>query len=318
MRSLLPCSTDHAVDRAAPRRRMTVNRLIVAAWLIAIAADSAMAQPSKKAVIEEKTLTTDDNVELKATYFKSTSGKDAPVIIMLHGKGGSRRQYKAFATELQVKGDFAVITVDLRGHGDSQQTKKGELKKTDYTNMVTNDMEAVRDFIFDEHQKEQLNMNKQGIVACEFSASVALTYTEMDWDKKPFDDSPVPGQGTPRGQDVRALALISPDISTPGLLAGKAAGIVRTFPIAVMIGAAEKDKIHDLASSKKLYDQFLTKRGEKEDNMLYFSAYPEAARGMDLIVQDPTVRAHITAFLTKHVKEFHSEWRDRRSRLDRE
>lgn len=317
MRNILPCSTEHFVQSARRLHFVAANRLLMVASLFAMAfAAPVNAQPQKKPVVEERTLTTDDRQEIKITYFKSTSGKDAPVIIMLHGKGGSRRQYKSFAAELQTKSDFAVITVDLRGHGESTATKKGELKRTDYSNMVNFDMEAVRDFIFDEHQKEQLNMNKQGIVACEFSASVALTYTELDWEKKPYDDSPIPLQGTPRGQDIQALALISPDTTTPGLFGGKAASAVRALPIAIMIGAAEKDKGHDLATAKKLFEQISAKR--EKDDRLYFSPYPEAARGMDLIVQDATVRAHITAFLTKHVKALPNEWRDRRSRLDRE
>ena len=226
MRSFLPCSTEHSVDHARPLRFIAANRYFLAVSLFAIGvADSAFAQPPKKPVVDEKTLNTEDNVGIKITYFHSSVGRDAPVVIMLHGKGGSRRQYKAFATDLQTK-DFAVITVDLRGHGESTQSKK-ELKRSDYGNMVTFDMQAVRDFIFDEHQKEQLNMNKLGIVACEFSASVALTYTELDWEKKPYDDSPNPLQGTPRGQDVQALALISPDVTTPGLLGAKAASAVR-------------------------------------------------------------------------------------------
>lgn len=316
MRSFLPCSTERSVGHAHPVRLIAATRFFLAASLLAIGfAQSVQAQPPKKPVVEDKTLNTDDNVGIKISYFHSSLGKEAPVVIMLHGKGGSRRQYAKFAADLQTKADFAVITVDLRGHGESTQSKK-ELKRADYANMVTFDMQAVRDFIFDEHQKEQLNMNKLGIVACEFSASIALTYTELDWEKKPYDDNPNPLLGTPRGQDVQALALISPDVSTPGLFGAKAATAVRALPIAIMIGAAEKDKGHDLASAKKLFDQISVKR--EKDERLYFAPYPEAARGMDLIVQDATVRTHITNFLTKHVKGLPSEWRDRRSRLERE
>jgi pimeloyl-ACP methyl ester carboxylesterase len=291
--------------------------IVIAAVLAVMNGTAAFAQPPKKPVVEDKTLTTEDNVDIKISYFKSNSGKDAPVIVMLHGKGGNRRQYAKFAADLQAKGDFAVITVDLRGHGESTQLKKGELKKQDYLAMATQDMDAVRDFIFAEHQKEQLNMNKLGIVATEFSASVALTYTELDWEKQPYDDNPNPLQATPRGHDVQALALISPDTSTPGLFANKAASAVRLLPIAVMVGASEKEKTgHDLTNSKKLFDQISVKR--EKDERLYFAKYPEAVRGMDLILQDATLKAHIYAFLDNHVKKLTIEWRDRRSRADRE
>lgn len=290
---------------------------VIAVVLAAISGGTAIAQPPKKPVVEEKTLSTEDNVDIKISYFKSNSGKDAPVIVMLHGKGGNRRQYAKFASDLQKNADFAVITVDLRGHGESTQLKKGELKKQDYLAMATQDMDAVRDFIFAEHQKEQLNMNKLGIVATEFSASVALAYTELDWEKQPYDDSPNPLQATPRGHDVQALVLISPDVSTPGLFANKAASAVRLLPIAVMIGASEKEKNgHDLNTSKKLFEQISVKR--EKDERLYFQAYPEAVRGMDLILQDATLRTHVHAFLDKYVRQLTIEWRDRRSRADRE
>jgi pimeloyl-ACP methyl ester carboxylesterase len=319
MRSYSPYSLESFVCDARISRIASVIRLVALASIFSFAAaETGFAQPPKKPAFEEKTLITDDNVELKITYFKSSSGKDAAVVVMLHGKGGSRLQYKKFAQELQVKGDFAVITVDLRGHGDSSQAKKGELKKADYQAMVTQDLDAVRDFIFDEHQKEQLNMNKLGIVACEFSASVALVYTELDWEKQPYDDSPVASQRTPRGQDVHALALISPDTSTPGLFANNAASALRGLPdIAVMIGASEKEKNgRDLAMAKKLFEQISLKRDK--DERLYLQPYPGAVRGMDLILQDANLRAHIVAFLDKHLKGYPSEWRDRRSRLDRD
>jgi hypothetical protein len=39
---------------------------------------------------------------------------------------------------------------------------------------------------------------------------------------------------------------------------------------------------------------------------------------MDLVARNPNFRGHIFAFLTKYVKEHQTEWRDRRSRLDRD
>jgi hypothetical protein len=181
------------------------------------------------------------------------------------------------------------------------------------------DMEAVKQFLFDEHQKGQLNMNKLGIVACDFSAAVALVYTEFDWEKIPYDDSPTDDQRTPRGQDVQALALISPDLSTPGLLATKSVSALRGLrrPLPVMIGVSEKNG-RDVTAANKLYDLLTSKKDKEKDDHLYFEKYESDLRGMDLVTQNAMVRGHIFAFLLKHVKEHQSEWRDRRSRLDRD
>ncbi len=265
-------------------------------------------------VIEEKTLLTEDNIELKITYFKSTGGKDAPVAILLHGKQGQRRQWTGVASYLQKKEDYAVVAVDLRGNGESQLPKKSEVKKNDYPSMVTMDMQAVKDFLFEEHQKGQLNMNKTGIVACEFSAAVALVFTEVDWQKEPHDDSPVEKDRTPRGQDIQAIALVSPDATVPGLFAGKTAAAMRGLNIAVMIAASEVNT-QDLNNSKKLFEQF---SGKKENERLWFKKYPESVRGMDLILQDLQIKRDIVDFLNKYVKDHQSTWRDRRSRLERD
>ena len=278
----------------------------------------ACAQAGKEPpAAEEKTLTTEDNFDLKITYFKSNGGKDASVIVLLHGKRGQRRQWNGVAAQLQKNYDFAVVTVDLRGHGESASKKKAELKKTDYEAMVSMDMKAVKEFVYDEHQKGQLNMNKLGIVACDFSASVAIVYAEVDWGLEPYDDNPVAEQRTPRGQDVQALVLVSPDATTPGLFAGKAATGLRSFPVAVMIASSEKNT-HDLSAAKKLFEQVSTKKEKDKDGRMLFKPYPEDVRGTDLVLKDAKLRKDIYDFLVTHVKSHKSEWQDRRSRLDRD
>src|SRR5262245_21420707 len=65
---------------------------------------------------------TDDGTTIHFTYYKSNLGKEAPVIILLHQKDGNRLLWQArggFADALQKEG-YAVITVDLREHGESK------------------------------------------------------------------------------------------------------------------------------------------------------------------------------------------------------
>src|SRR4029077_6102544 len=95
-----------------------------------------------------------------------------------------------------------------------------DLKQGDYEAMVELDMEAVKTFIHGEHQAGHLNMNKMGIVGPEMGASIAVAYAVLDWDKEPHDDGQ-PGFQTPRGQDVRALALISPEEKYHGIMMPK-------------------------------------------------------------------------------------------------
>ena len=300
------------------------QRLLFAGLALFLVTSMASAQVAKKPQMEDRELVTADELKLKISYYKSSLGEEAPVVILLHGKKGSRQQWKELAADLQTKGDFAVVAVDLRGHGESLLPKKSEqLKKSDYQAMVAMDMEAVKEFLLEEHGKKRLNVNKLGIVACDFSASVALLYAELDWEKIPYDDSPTDADRTPRGQDVQALVLVSPEANTPGLVTHKAVMAVKLRARPVVIGVSDKNT-HDAATANKMFEQLSSnkeadkeKEKEKKDTP-YLWKYEGNLSGMDLVARNPNFRSHIFAFLTKYVKEHQSEWRDRRSRLDRE
>ena len=87
-------------------------------------------------------------------------------------------------------------------------------------------------------------------------------------------------------------------------------------PIVIAVG----DKnAHDLSAANKIFDQLIIKKDkdrEKEDPP-YLWKYEENFSGMDLVTKNANVRNHIFAFLAKYVKEHKSDWRDRRSQLDR-
>src|SRR5262245_21293031 len=193
---------------------------------------------------ENKLFQTSDGGTLHGTSYKSPGDLESPVVVLLHMKDGNRFVWqgdKGFARRLQQAG-YAAITVDLRSHGESKaggavgagnanqgggsgkkkdKKKSGiDLRLTDLEAMVAADMEAVKSFIKDEHQAKNLNMRKMAIVGPEMGASVAVAYAVLDWDKEPYDDAQE-GFQTPRGQDVRALVLISPQEKFHGMAMAK-------------------------------------------------------------------------------------------------
>ena len=303
-----------------PQRAAAWSLLTLA--LCALLATSSVARgqaPPKKATNEDKTLTAKDGASIAITYFKSTAGQDAAVVVMLHGKGGNRQIWKAYAEALQ-KADFAVITVDLRGHGEStggtgastgKKNDSSAPKARDYAAMVGLDMEAVKKFLFEEHQKKQLNMNKLGIVAADMSTPVAIAYTELDWEKKPYDDAPTLALQTPRGQDVQVLVLLSPEATAPGLNVTKSLSLIRVFGRPVMLGVGSKNKA-DLTAANKMYDLLAPKKEE----YVYIERYETPLEGTNLLGKNLKVEANMFNFLNKHLKDHKSEWRDRRSKLD--
>jgi pimeloyl-ACP methyl ester carboxylesterase len=314
------------------------NRLLLgvlafgSAW--GLAAAPCWAQTASKKVIgEDKTLVTKLGINIKITYFPSTAGEEAPVAVLLHGKAGNRLVWKDFAGLLQ-QDDFAVVTVDLSGHGESgahfpkpagggKKSEGGVLRAAEYQAMVADDLEAVKKFLFEEHQKKLLNMSKLAIAGADFSAAVAIVFADRDWQKPPYDDAPTLEAKTPRGQDVRALILLSPEEQVPGINATQSLGRLRAVGMQAMIGVAKSDR-HDKGSAKKIYDLLAPKKVEDGKQYVYLIEYEGKLRGTDLFnrkvnPQDAQkVEANMFNFLDKHVKQLPIPWRDRRSRLERD
>ncbi|MBA4032171.1 MAG: hypothetical protein C0478_14955 [Planctomyces sp.] len=295
----------------------------------AFAQAGAKAQPATKGAaaasrFEDKTLITKDGIPLRISYFAGKKGKDTPVVVLLHGKKGSRQNFNATLAPLLNDAGYAVVTVDLRGHGETpltpgpaaaagnKKTDTANLKPRDYSAMVPGDMEAVKKFLFDEHMAENLNMSKLAILGAEFSTAVALAYTELDWSKIPWDDAPSLVARTPRGQDVRALILLSPEGTLSGININQAETAVRVVGLPVLIGVGSKDT-GDKGAARKMAEKL---NPDKKDH-IYLETYEGGLRGTGLLGRKLKTEDHILAFLDKYLGKSTIEWRDRRSRLER-
>ena len=318
-------TTDEVRIAAASPRRATPVACAAMLSALLLNAPPGMAEEGQQPV-QDLTVATADGWNVAVTYYAGLKlGRESPVVVLLHMKGGNRAVWNnGFANQLVGEG-YAVIAVDLRGHGETKpsnaalaasgQSKKDvELKGGDYRAMVLQDLEAVKQFIFEEHEREHLNMRKMAIVAPETSAAVALNYALLDWLKRPYNDAPTPEQQTPRGQDVRALVLISPELNVPGMKMNDAIKALRTpeWGVSFLVSYGrnnEKDKTEAL----ELYSK-LTHIPANKDRM-YLADYPVKLRGTDLFGQELRLEANVITFLDNHLKQLSDPWRDRRSVL---
>ena len=313
--------------------------MLGAAWLFALPEPAAAQDDEKNVkVVEQPVLTTKDGWQIHTTYYKSTEGKEASVVVLLHVKSGNRLVWNnGFAQRLQNQG-YAVISVDLRKHGqskgrtgetvddgDKKKSKKSskkspqtEVNRYDYQRMIDMDLEAVKKFIFTEHQKQNLNMRKMAIIAPEMSAPIALNFTLRDWLKKPYDDAPTLASKTPKGQDVQSLVLLSPDANLPGVNTTRTISLLKKLQIAFLICGASKDST-DKRQTSRLFKQL---GGEAQKNSeqkrVYLKTYAYKLRGTDLLGKKIGTEEYILAFLDKHLKKLNNDWtawRDRRSKL---
>lgn len=304
------------------RLKLTVIRTTLLILIVSTIASPAFAQKNKH--VEQQTLTAGDGWPIKITYYKHEGKRDTPAIILLHSQQGDSRVWtNGFADTLWKEG-FAVIAVDLRKHGESKgetatgaSLDVGDLRPDDYKRMIALDMGAVKKFLFKEHQAQNLNMRKTGIIAPEMSAPIALNFTRNDWNLVPYDDAPTPAMRTPRGQDIRALVLISPETSVPGVSSTAAIRDLRNpaLNIAFLFCTGSKDVL-DRGNTNKMYQQ-VKGRAKRAEERVYLQKYPYKLRGMALIGKKLKIESDIVTFMKKFLLELEDEWIDRRSRLER-
>jgi len=165
---------------------------------------------------EDLTLVTRDGVILGATYYGSLEGDEAVPVVCLHGLEGSRNEFSELALDLQEQG-YAVLTVDLRGHGGSTEVQ-GSRVKLDPSRltpqqiqlMVAQDLEAVNRFLWKKNNDKELNLNKLCLIGAETGAVVAANYAARDWSIRNYG-------ALQQGRFVKGLVLLSPPLRTKGL-----------------------------------------------------------------------------------------------------
>lgn len=306
--------------------------LIIVALVLATASPAhAQTRGQRKEVPKPEVVTmqTKDGVELTGTYYKSTDGKNATPVVMLADLKDSRAVYDQFARRLQAGGkledltfkSFAVLTVDMRGHGDSTKQRgpggrgrdidAGRLDPGDLVNMVRFDMNAVRKFLVQKNDAGELNLNKLSIVGAGLGASVAVNWAAVDWSFPPL----AVGK---QGQDVKALVLISPEWSYRGLRMNEALrqpGVREKIAVLVMYGAGERRNTADAKRIEKQIERY-HKPPESlppgEPNSLALIGPDTKLQGTKLLNSGGTsAEKSIIKFLTVHVADKDYEWLDR-------
>lgn len=282
----------------------------------------AMAQKLKPKIEELKT---DDGVDLSITYYPSEARKDACPVVLLADWKDSRSVFDSLAKRLQSytpkegekKKSFAVVTVDLRGHGDSTKQKvrdeyveidAAKIDRRDLEAMVRYDMEAVWRFLRDKNDDGQLNLNALSVVGAGMGASVAVNWAAADWSKPRL-------QVGKQGQDVKALVLISPEWKYKGLTMLKALrmpAVREQLAVCMMYGKLDKSHDADVKRIHKQLERFHPKpKDAKPDDPHDLLVLPASAKlqGTKLLkAGKDKAEVPIVKFLVDNVLEKEHEW----------
>jgi pimeloyl-ACP methyl ester carboxylesterase len=302
-------------------------RLIVLGCLLLPTSGAWAQSRARVAPPEDVLLTTKDGVTLAATYYKSSKGRDAVPIVMLHDHKEQRTIFNALASALQAPSDervqsHAVLTVDLRGHGGSTLAVDGngeaveidaaKLRAVDFEDMVTYDMEAVRRFFVDRNDAQELNLNKLVLVGAGMGANVAMIWAGVDWDAPPLPQRK-------QGQDVKALVLSSPNWRQKGLPLVNAVKhpAVREALSVMLVYGSQDSKAKE--SAETIYKNFLKFHPEppidrvRELKDLFDYPLPTTLQGSKLLV-DPqfNMLPNLDNFLKFRVVDQQFPWVQRR------
>lgn len=203
-------------------------------------------------------LETSDGVTL-ATWLYEPPEDATPLatVMLVHDFEGSHRTVEPLALALRDAGCFVAVP-DLRGHGAStDRTQGGRDDKLDIRQMrkadleviaasaggrlreqsaVRGDLETVHAFLA---SRTGSAPDRLVVVGCGAGATLATLWTAADWAWPPLASGP-------QGQQVRALALVSPSWAAKGVslqaaLASEA--LKHEVPVMVLGGTADRDAI---------------------------------------------------------------------------
>ena len=276
----------------------------------------------------KQTLKTKDGIALVCDYYAGNNGKETVPILMVHGWGGVRGEFKNLASMLQKDFGHAVIVPDLRGHGDSVRYRKPNgkegvidpkrMNRRELAGMYQFDLETVKKFLVKKNNEEELNVDLLCIVGVQMGAIVGMNWAVLDWSWPALT-------GIKQGQDVKAFVLVSPVQAFKGLKMQPALMHPHVNKLSTMILVGEKDRkglkqARQLNSSLKRFH--LPVPGDSDEKAgtksLFFVEFGTSLKGTKLLdapVSNKKLGPHdwIAGFIQLRLQNKHDEfpWRKR-------
>ena len=273
-------------------------------------------------------VSTADGLSLSARYFAPVrSGKETPVVVLLHMNGRDQKSWDNVALALQNK-KIAALTVDLRGHGDSKayvngaRWQKETLRRSDFLAMVRQDMESVKAELVRRHNHGLHNIERLGIVGAELGATVAVLWACFDWTNADGarQDYPTVSDGMgKRGRDVKSLVLLSPQYNFKGVRLRPLETQLLKTRLSVSLLWGSKDRKYNRDGQRIHRGIQISRRGQDDMDHLA-SMFETRLQGTDLLrkeVSSQGVQDQIVNFLNKQLHEgltgVNIVWKQRRT-----
>ena len=203
-------------------RTHRVWRFILAGLLAA----TALAETPKPQTV---TLTTYDGVRIVGDYYAPRAdARPAPMAILLHMYRSNRHAFEPLIGPLHEAG-FAILAIDMRGHGDSATPELEQRVRQRDTQVfldMVQDVRAAYDFLGG--RKGEVDRARFALVGASVGCSVALHYAARD-------------------RSVDAIVCLSPGLNYLGIDSGKDIAQIRGRRILLVSPESERKSSETLA-----------------------------------------------------------------------
>ncbi len=230
-----------------------------------------------KTVKKEIEIQTKDSRILKATlsYVKMENVKKYPTVLLLHSLGYSSTDWGNLISDLNNAG-YAVIAMDLRGHGKS--IFNGNFQKRPWIYFKTKAYQKLPSdaiLILNQAQKQskKVDLSHLAIVGADIGANTAVLVAKQ-LPKKP-----------------KTLVLISPTTNFKGLYIPIAMVEMGSIPVLSMV--SKKDS-YCMQEQQKL--------SKYAQGGFYAKNYPQGGMGMMMLKSNPTMAQDITEWIIRYLK----------------
>jgi pimeloyl-ACP methyl ester carboxylesterase len=181
--------------------------------------------PTEKTV-SDIDLETGDGVRIRGTHYAPGLGQ-APGVVLLHMLGRQRSDWDAFARQLQEAG-YAVLAIDLRGHGESEGRRDWQA--------MTQDAESAIAYL---RSRPEIDGDRIALIGASIGANIVLNAAAND-------------------PQIKGAALLSPGLDYRGVTTEDAVKMLGDRPL--LIVASEEDSyaadsartLADMADSAQL------------------------------------------------------------------